>query len=55
MDRSLVAGVPCFAQGLAACLKGKKCSEVIVSRPARQIRPLDRLKLAARKFQRLLG
>ena len=44
-----------LAQGLAACLIGCECGEVIIGRPARELGPFDRLELAIRKFQRFFG
>jgi hypothetical protein len=54
-DRSVVATVPYFVQGLAACLIGGKCGEVIIAQPARKLRPIDRFELAVCEFQRFFG
>jgi hypothetical protein len=55
MDRPLVVGVPYLAQGLAACLIGCECREVIIGSPARELCPFGRLELGVRKFQRFFG
>src|SRR3974390_1020842 len=41
VNRSAIVGVPAFAQGLAACLVGGECREVIITRPAADLGPFD--------------
>jgi hypothetical protein len=55
MDLSAVVGATRFAQGLAACLVGRECGEMIIGGPARELGPFDRLELAVREFQRPFG
>ena len=53
-DRSLLVALPAIAQHAAARLVGGKCREVIIGRPAGELRPCGRLELRAGKFQRLV-
>jgi hypothetical protein len=55
MDRSMVVGARSFAQSLTACPIRCECGQVIISPPAREFGPFDRLELAVREFQRLFG
>src|SRR4029079_7985684 len=49
----LAAGAPLAVQRAAACEKSGESGGVIVGRPAIKLRPLDRLILRVRKFDRL--
>jgi hypothetical protein len=51
----VIVGVRNIAQGLAACLMGCKCGQVIVGWPTRHLRPSNRFELAVREFQRFFG
>src|SRR2546430_8630408 len=55
MDLSAVVAATRFAQGLAACLIGCECGEMIIGGPAGELGPFDRLELAAHQFQRAFG
>ena len=55
LDRSVVVGPWNFAQSLAARPIRCECGQVIIGPPARELGPIDRLKLAVREFQRFFS
>jgi hypothetical protein len=55
VDVSAVLGAPHPSHRLAAALIGCEGGEVIVGRPTRERGPLERLELAVRELQRIIG